>query len=299
MKPPSPQAPVRAKAAPASSVAPARIAAAHVLLAVERGVAHSDDQLRSQRVEVLSRQDRDLTTELVRGVLRWQIVLDREIGARLRYPESDMHFGVIIALRLGAYQLLFLDRIPPHAAVNDSVELAKQADGQEIAGLVNAVLRRLLREKAELRSLRTDPAAAYPRWLVTRWIARFGDAGTQALCAFGQQPPPASIRLLGPLAEAVASGEQEQVARSPDVAEEKTQADPPRDEPVLEPEYPQGVHVPVTGSVAVLEPGAFLSNVRHVLKGDPAAISTPSRIQGRGLAAGGRDRCSWSRQRYS
>ena len=209
-----------------NTIAPARIAAAHVLLAVERGVAHSDDQLRSPRVEALSRQDRDLTTELVRGTLRWQTVLDREIAARLSRPDADMHFLVIIALRLGAYQLLLLDRIPSHAAVNDSVELAKQADGPQSAGLVNAVLRRLLRERDSLDSLRSDPAAAYPPWLVTRWLARFGDPATQAICAYGQQPPPAAIRL------------------------------------------------PQSASEAALElaPGAFLANVRHVLKGDPATL---------------------------
>ena len=215
-----------------NTIAPARIAAAHVLLAVERGTAHSDDQLRSPRVEALSRQDRDLTTELVRGTLRWQTVLDREIAARLSRPDADMHFLVIIALRLGAYQLLFLDRIPSHAAVNDSVELAKQADGPQSAGLVNAVLRRLLRERATLNSLRTDPVAAYPKWLVTRWLARYGDAAAQAICAYGQQPPPTAIRL------------------------------------------PSGF----ASDQSELAPGAFLTSVRHVLKGDPAAIAG-ARIQ--------------------
>ena len=166
-----------------------------MLLAVERGTAHSDDQLRSPRVEVLSREDRNLTTELVRGTLRWQIVLDREIAARLRNPEADMHFGVIIALRLGAYQVLFLDRVPPHAAVHQSVELAKQADGPAAAGLVNAVLRRLVRECGRMGNLRGDPAAAYPEWMVRRWRARYGDASAQKICAFGQQPPPTAVRL--------------------------------------------------------------------------------------------------------
>jgi 16S rRNA (cytosine967-C5)-methyltransferase len=214
-----------------TGIAPARVAAAHVLLAVERGTAHSDDQLRSPRVEALSRQDRDLTTELVRGTLRWQMVLDREIAARLRYPESDMHFGVIIALRLGAYQLLFLDRIPAHAAINESVELAKQSDGQQMASLTNAVLRRLLRERDGLSGIRTEAAAAYPRWLVDRWRARFGPAEAESICGFGQQPPPTSIRLLA------------------------TDAD-------------QNLE---------LAPGAFLSNVRRVLKGDPPAAQ--ARIQ--------------------
>jgi len=209
-----------------TGIAPARVAAAHVLLAVERGTAHSDDQLRSPRVEALSRQDRDLATELVRGTLRWQIALDREIAARLRYPESDMHFGVIIALRLGAYQLLFLDRIPAHAAINESVELAKQSDGMQMAGLTNAVLRRILRERDTLRGLRDTPAAAYPQWMLTRWRARFGTAATDALCAFGQQPAPAYVRVTG---------------------------------------------TEDTGNLA-LEPGAFLTNARRMLKVEPTNL---------------------------
>lgn len=176
-------------------IAPARVAAAHVLLAVERGTAHADDQLLSPRVEALSREDRHLTTELVFGTLRWQRVLDREIAARLRNPEAEMHFGVIIALRLGAYQLLFLDRIPSYAALNESVELAKQADGPQVAGLVNAVLRRLLRERGTMPNLRSDPAAAYPEWLVQRWRTRFGDSAAQRICEYGQQPPRTTLRL--------------------------------------------------------------------------------------------------------
>jgi 16S rRNA (cytosine967-C5)-methyltransferase len=192
-----------------TGIAPARVAAAHVLLAVERGVAHSDDQLRSPRVEALSRQDRDLTTELVRGTLRWQLVLDREIAARLRYPESDMHFGVIIALRLGVYQLLFLDRIPAHAAINESVELAKQADGAQMAGLTNAVLRRILREREQLRAVRTQFTSAYPAWLLSKWRARFGNSAADSICAYGQEPSPTYVRVTdtdGPDGEGLQAG---------------------------------------------------------------------------------------------
>ncbi|WP_158615423.1 transcription antitermination factor NusB [Acidipila sp. EB88] len=273
-----------------SLIAPARIAAAHVLLAVERGTAHSDDQLRSPRVEALSRQDRDLATELVRGVLRWQLVLDREIAARLRYPESDMHFGVIIALRLGVYQLLFLDRIPPHAAINESVELAKQADGTQMASLTNAVLRRIQREQLTLRSLRTDPAAAYPRWLVSRWTQRFGPSAAQAVCAFGQQPPPASIRML----QAGAAGtpvQSEAVLPTPadlslisDATPEPGHALPAETESDTSSERaesPAASLLPAgtePSSHTSTEPGAFLTMVRHVLRGDPAAIAG-TRIQ--------------------
>ncbi len=184
------------------SIAPARAVAAHILLMVERGAAHSDDLLRTPRAEALTRQDRDLMTQLVLGTLRWERVLDREIAARLTKPDADMHFGVIVALRLGAYQLLFLDRIPAHAAIGESVELAKQADGQYAAGMVNAVLRRLAREK--VAGIVTDraPQAAHPDWMVARWQSRFGVNATQQLCAYDQSPPPTTLRLLDERAEA-------------------------------------------------------------------------------------------------
>lgn len=185
----------------AGTIAPSRAVAAHILLMVERGSAHSDDLLRTPRAEALSRQDRDLMTQLVLGVLRWQRVLDREIAARLAKPEAEMHFGVIVALRLGAYQLLFLDRIPAHAAIGESVELAKQADGQYAANMVNAVLRRIAREQVAGMVTDKSPEAAHPDWMVARWQARFGAEATARLCAYDQQPAPLSLRLLDPRAE--------------------------------------------------------------------------------------------------
>lgn len=187
---------------PPTTVAPARAVAAHILLMVERGAAHSDDLLRTPRAESLSRQDRDLMTQLVLGALRWQRVLDREIAARLAKPDAEMHFGVIVALRLGAYQLLLLDRIPAHAAIGESVELAKQADGQYAAGMVNAVLRRMAREKGAGTVTDRTPEAAHPEWMVARWQARFGVEATSLLCAYDQAPAPITLRLLDERAEA-------------------------------------------------------------------------------------------------
>ena len=184
------------------TVAPARAVAAHILLMIERGTAHSDDLLRTPRAEALTRQDRDLMTQLVLGTLRWGLVLDREIAARLARPDAEMHFGVIVALRLGAYQLLFLDRIPAHAAIGESVELAKQADGQHAAGMVNAVLRRIAREQASGAAINKAPQQAHPAWMVERWRARFGDEATARLCGYDQEPAPTFIRLLHPSAEA-------------------------------------------------------------------------------------------------
>ena len=141
-------------------------------------------------------------TQLVLGTLRWERVLDQEIAARLARPDAEMHYGVIIALRLGVYQLLFLDRIPPHAAIGESVELAKQADGQHAAGMVNAVLRRIAREQTPGTRISHDPVAAHPGWMVERWRVRFGEHATAGLCGFDQAPAPTTLRLLDAKAEA-------------------------------------------------------------------------------------------------
>ena len=126
-----------------SAISPARKAAFGILLAVERGKAHSDELLRGKEVSALAPADRNLATTLVLGVLRWQIRLDEQLKGFLKRPGGKLDREVRIALRLGAFQLLFLDRIPAHAAIDESVELAKQSGHRFAAGMVNAVLRKL------------------------------------------------------------------------------------------------------------------------------------------------------------
>jgi 16S rRNA (cytosine967-C5)-methyltransferase len=101
------------------------MAAFRVLLAMERSSnTHCDDLLRAPAMESLSQADRNLTTALVMGVLRWQLALDA-ILARYLQRKSPLDAEVAIALRLGAWQLLGMDRIPAHAALTESVELTK------------------------------------------------------------------------------------------------------------------------------------------------------------------------------
>ena len=123
-------------------ISPARKAAFNVLLAVEHGKAHADDLLRSKAVDALSPADRHLATTLVLGVLRWQILLDDQLKL-LTKTRKNLDPEVSIALRMGAFQLRFLDRIPVHAAIDESVELTKQSGHRFASGLVNAVLRKL------------------------------------------------------------------------------------------------------------------------------------------------------------
>src|SRR6185437_11601584 len=126
-----------------AQISPARKAAYSILLKVESGEGHSDDLLRRRSISALSLQDRNLATALVLGVLRQQIGLDRQIRAHLDKPNARLDAEVRIALRLGAFQILHMDRIPARAAIDESVELTKRAGHRFASGMVNAVLRKL------------------------------------------------------------------------------------------------------------------------------------------------------------
>jgi 16S rRNA (cytosine967-C5)-methyltransferase len=138
-----------------AQISPARKAAYHILLAVERGQSHSDDLLRGKAVNALSVPDRNLATALVLGVLRWQIQLDQQVCALLAHPNAKLDSEVLIALRLGAFQLLHMDRIPARAILSESVELVKQAGHHFASGMVNAVLRKLGKASQAVNNL--DP----------------------------------------------------------------------------------------------------------------------------------------------
>ena len=176
-------------------ISAARKAAFEILLAVERGRGHSDDLLRSKSVSRLSLQDRNLATALVLGVLRWQIALDARIRPLLNRPNAKLDAEVLVALRMGAFQLLKLDRIPAHAAIDESVELAQAAGHRFASGMVNAVLRKLAAADIGIRE--DDPKTAYPIWMVTRWMRLFGVEKAEAICRSGLIEPEMNIRIQG------------------------------------------------------------------------------------------------------
>jgi 16S rRNA (cytosine967-C5)-methyltransferase len=228
-----------------SAVSPARKAAFGILLAVERGRAHShahsDDLLRRKEVSALAPADRNLATTLVLGVLRWQIRLDEQLKSFLKRPGSKLDREVRIALRLGAFQLLFLDRIPAHAAIDESVELAKHSGYRFAAGMVNAVLRKLDSgagaDAPRFDSLEKTPAElamaqAHPAWLVERWAEFYGMEAAHAICRHGQSQPVLTLRMEDPAVEA-----------------ELTQAS------------------------IQLEPSAFLAATRSVVSGDASVMA--------------------------
>ena len=182
-------------------ITPARRVAFEILTLVGEGKGHSDELLHGVRADDLSEPDRHLATALVMGVLRWQIALDATLRKLLERPEQRLAEPVAIALRLGAFQLLHLDRIPAHAALSESVEMCRAAGEPHAAGMVNAVLRKLAASKqvseegetmrAERRPIFETTAAfaerlGHPAWLVERWVRAYGRDAAIKICEADQ-----------------------------------------------------------------------------------------------------------------
>jgi 16S rRNA (cytosine967-C5)-methyltransferase len=145
-------------------------------------------------MESLSPEDRNLTTALVMGVLRWQIALDARVRGLLQRPEQRLAEPVALALRMGAFQLLHLDRIPAHAALSESVELCRAAGHPHATGMVNAVLRKLAAAQRPGQRVFESVAAfserlGHPQWLVERWVAAYGREAALKICEAGQKEP--------------------------------------------------------------------------------------------------------------
>jgi 16S rRNA (cytosine967-C5)-methyltransferase len=208
---PASAGPTASVGAAIAKITPARLAAFEILKLVGEGKGHSDELLHSARVDGLSPEDRNLTTALVMGVLRWQIALDARVRGLLQRPEQRLAEPVAIALRMGAFQLLHLERIPAHAALSESVELCRAAGEPHATGMVNAVLRKLAAVKptsqnrdvghpdrmAPLHPGRSVPlhesTAAFaerlghPRWMVERWVAEYGRDAALKICEADQK----------------------------------------------------------------------------------------------------------------
>lgn len=174
----------------------ARALAVDVLARVEDG-AHADATLAAAlAASRLSVRDRAFASRLVYGTLAWQGRLDWQLARLVDRDPTTFDPRVRMALRLGLYQVTMLDRVPPHAAVATSVDLAKRAV-PAAGALVNAVLRRALREhdRLPLPDAAREPlehlavALSHPRWLVERWRARFGDEVRDLLVADNEAAP--------------------------------------------------------------------------------------------------------------
>jgi 16S rRNA (cytosine967-C5)-methyltransferase len=180
-------------------ISPARLAAFDVLHRIEKDRAFSSVLLPIYE-EKLNPPDRGLCHELVLGVLRRQIYLDEVV--RHYAGSKKLDTAVRIALRLGAYQILFLEKVPGYSAVNESVNLVQKARKTSAKSFVNAILRRVaekgapeftFRDEIERISIETS----HPRWLVEKWTTEFGSDEAEKIAVANNSVPKTSFRFIG------------------------------------------------------------------------------------------------------
>ncbi|MEE8167083.1 MAG: 16S rRNA (cytosine(967)-C(5))-methyltransferase RsmB [Myxococcota bacterium] len=181
-----------------------RMIAIRVVERVQRAGSYADLALHHALVQSrMPAADRGLATELVYGTLRWRGRLDYLISQALDRELSKLEPLVTSALRVGAYQLFFSDRIPATAAVDEAVRCVRAMGMERATGLVNAVLRRLAREgdQIALPRLEDDPqghlvhACSLPVWLAERWLAEYGPEEAAELATAMNAPAPVTIRV--------------------------------------------------------------------------------------------------------
>ena len=192
-------------------IAPARRAAYDALTLVTRGRDVLGDALATARHSLADSRDRALLTSLVTGTLRWRNRLDFLLGQAASRPLDRLDPEVLDLLRLALFQLLFLERVPASAVVDDTVSLTRAIGKSSATGLVNAVLRRLARTRHQTM-FPTLPATivsdadrdawltalsitgSHPRWLLERWLKRHGAEATTAWVAFNNDEAPLTLR---------------------------------------------------------------------------------------------------------
>jgi 16S rRNA (cytosine967-C5)-methyltransferase len=172
-------------------LSPARLLAFDTLRKVGRGGYASD--LLVAGTAPLDVRDAALASEIVFGVLRYQAQLDYLIERYSGRAARKLDFEVLLALRLGVYQLRYLDRVPAHAAVNQSVELVKSGGFRSAAGFANAVLRKVGREAVAWPDRATE--LSHPAWLLERWNREFGPGVTALIARANLQQPETYFRV--------------------------------------------------------------------------------------------------------
>ncbi len=188
----------------AAQVSPARKAAFGILVQVDSGKAFAADLLEGRQAAALSDADRALATEIVMGVLRWRGEIDFRLEQLSGKTIGSFDREVAAALRMGVYQIAFLEKIPKSAAVNESVELTKLARKRSASGLVNAVLRKC--EPSKVQPERRDESErdkaalagaerTLPSWLMARWEACYGREAAASLAHAGTQIPTTTLRI--------------------------------------------------------------------------------------------------------
>jgi len=189
-------------------IGPARVAAYEILTAVSAGSADMPTAIAFARGGLHDDRDRALAAEIASGVQRWRAALDHLIVAFSKRPIEKLDTEIVEILRLSAYQLLHLTRVPASAVVDDAVNLVRRAGKASATGFVNAVLRTISRKRATLPlpprpgdTSNTEAALDYfsvtlshPRWLAARWLDRFGFDGAEAWMRFDNAPASLTLR---------------------------------------------------------------------------------------------------------
>lgn len=180
----------------------ARTKIIEILTKVETRQAFTD-KLLDREIDELNEIDRSLVTEVVNGVLRWQYRLDW-ILSQLYVGEYDSLIpDVKNNLRASTYQLIYLDKVPAYAVLNEAVEIAKNKFNQKTANLINAILRNFLRQQKKLEYVemqleildRMAVKYSHPKWLIQRWIEFWGIDDVAPLCEYNNSRPRISVRI--------------------------------------------------------------------------------------------------------
>ena len=187
-------------------IAPARTAAYRALRSISQGRGDLPSALVRARDGLPDERDRALAGEIATGTLRWRGMCDALIAAFARRPLTKLDPEIVDILRLSIFQLLHLDRVPASAVVNDAVDLARREGKSSAAPLVNALLRRVSRERDRLPLPRAEPGdrasevaflaqtLSHPSWLAARWRDRYGFQAADAWCRFNNAPAPLTLR---------------------------------------------------------------------------------------------------------
>jgi 16S rRNA (cytosine967-C5)-methyltransferase len=246
---------VSVTATSAGAVTASRAVAAEICTDLRRG--EFLDQSFERRITPLDARDRRWTRELVYGMLRHRGRIDAILSERVRGGLARLDPDVIDLLRLGVYQLTNMGSVPAYAAIAQTVELAKRRHGLGASKLVNAVLRRTDRERDELSVPVSSEAAealavrySHPRWLIARWIERWGEQDTERLLALNNAEAPIVIRPYGIVREQLEAMLEEagvHVAEAPYVSDS----------------------IAISGGITFTELGAFKKGLFFVQ--DPAA----------------------------
>jgi 16S rRNA (cytosine967-C5)-methyltransferase len=190
-------------------IAPARLAAYEILRSVSNERADLPSAIAHQRERLRDERDRALAAEIAHGVQRWRAKLDFLIVAFAKRPLDRLDPEIVDILRLSAYQLLHLSRVPASAAVDDAVNMSGRMRKKSAGGLVNAVLRAMSRSRHSLplphrpTSLENRDAVldylsvtlSHPRWLAVRWMNRVGFERAEAWMRFNNDAAPITLRV--------------------------------------------------------------------------------------------------------